>query len=309
MADRDEEVSRFYALPRKQAETKNQKHKQPYPNKMKLTTLATIATLSFGTTFSSRSNAQDVQYYSVNKSQFLTQTSTAAPILDSFGFGANVAKTSGGFLISASVTLPAGSTNPSPVVLGSDGNGNLTFAGPNSLTQTGLDGQFNNGTYGFNITGGSGSYSGSVALTGNAYPAAAPTITNTNWAGGALVVNPAQSFTLTWNSFSNFNAGDLVGLQDDSGTFQFNYNTNTTSQFFAAGSLAPNTSYAFTLIFEDVANINTSSIPGAPGQASYIDNTRFTVQTAPEPSTALLLLSGAVLCLRRRTLRTHERSA
>lgn len=274
---------------------------------MKITSLATITTLIFGATVSPSSNAQDVEYYSVNKTQFLTQTSTAAPTLDSFGFGAVVAQASGGSLISASVSLPAGSTNSSPVALGPIGNGNLAFASSSSPTQAGLDARFNNGTYGFSITGGSGSYSGSVLLTGDTYPAPVPTVTNTNWSGGALVVDPSQNFTLTWNSFSNFGAGDSVGLQDNSDTVQFSYNTNTTSQLFAAGSLAPNTSYAFTLYFEDFTNINTSSIPDAPGNASYIDNTRFTVQTVPEPSTTAILFIGIgflyfVICRRKNGL-------
>jgi hypothetical protein len=35
----------------------------------------------------------------------------------------------------------------------------------------------------------------------------------------------------------------------------------------------------------------------------------YQAEVVPEPSSALLLLSGAFLCLRRRTIRTHERSA
>lgn len=34
----------------------------------------------------------------------------------------------------------------------------------------------------------------------------------------------------------------------------------------------------------------------------------YVVENVPEPSSALLLLSGAALCLRRRSLRTHERN-
>ena len=178
---------------------------------MKVTTLAAIASLILGLQPPPNSNAQDVQFYNVNKSEFLTQTSTAAPTVDSFGFGTNVFKASGGSLVSASITLPPGSTNPSPQVLASDGNGNFTFASPDSPTQAGLDAQFNNGTYGFSITGGSGSYSASLVLTGNAYVGPLPTITNTNWSGGVLVVDPAQDFTLTWNPFSNFSADDVGG--------------------------------------------------------------------------------------------------
>jgi hypothetical protein len=261
---------------------------------MKITTLTTIATFILGVVVPLRSNAQDVEFYNVNKSEFLTQTSTAAPTVDSFGFGTNVVRTSGGSLISASITLPAGSMNPSPQALGSDGNGSFAFASSNSPTQAGLDAQFNNGTYGFNITGGSGSYSASLVLTGNAYVTPPPTITNTNWSGGELVIDPAQDFTLTWSPFSNFSADDLLGLQDDSGTFNFSYITNTTSQFFATGSFAPNTSYVFTLVFENAVDTNTFSIPGAPGKASYIANTSFTVRTGPPIITSPLVATGTI---------------
>ena len=262
---------------------------------MKITTLATIATLILGATVPPSSKGQDVDNYQVVKTESLIQTSTAAPTIESFGFTAIVHKTSGGSLSSASVTLPAGSTNQSPQALGPDGNGNLVF-NDGSITQGGLDAKFSNGTYGLNIAGGSGSYSASLALTGNTYPAPPPTITNTNWSGGALVIDPAQDFTFTWNSFSNFSAGDNVGLFDDSGAFNFYFNANTTSQFIAAGSLAPNTSYTFHLVFHHTVDTNTSSIPGATGVARYQDSTSFMVQTAPGPPviTSPLVATGTV---------------
>ena len=198
-------------------------------------------------------------------------------------------------LNSASVTLPAGSTNQSPQALGPDGNGNLFFFSAGSPTQGGLDAQFVNGSYGFNITGGSGSYSASLALTGNAYPAAAPTITNTNWSGGALVIDPAQNFTFTWNSFSNFSPGDVITLSDESGAFNFAFNSDTTSQLIPAGSFAPNTSYTFHLVFHDVAETDTSSIPGAIGFAMYQDRLRlFTVLTGPPLIISPLMATGTV---------------
>jgi hypothetical protein len=230
--------------------------------------------------------AQDVQDYLVEKTETLVQTSTAPPAVVSFGFSAAVHTGTGGTLISASVTLPAGSTNPSPQALGPDGNGGLDF-NDGSVTQAGLDAQFNNGTYGLNITGGSGSYSANLTLTGNAYPASTPTITNTNWSGGALVIDPTQNFTFTWNSFSDFSPGDAVALFDENGAFNFYFDTNTTSQFIAAGTLAPNTTYTFRLTFNHLVDTNTSSIPGASGSAGYQHNTGFTIQTVSGPPTII----------------------
>ena len=42
---------------------------------------------------------------------------------------------------------------------------------------------------------------------------------------------------------------------------------------------------------------------------SEFNSVALSVQSVPEPSSALLLIAGAAFCLRRRTLRTHERSA
>jgi len=258
---------------------------------MNRATLTILAVLLLGVAVPSSTNAQDVNYYNVNKIDFLTQTGLASPTTDTFAFGSVVGQTSGGSLSSGSLTLPAGSASASPLAYILNGNGNLSLSGPNSPTQAGLDAEYNTGTYVFNINGGSGSYSASITTPADAYPASTPTITNTNWSGGALVIDPAQSFTLTWNSFSNFSTGDSVQLFDSSGAFNFFYNTNTTSQTFAADTFAPNTSYAFTLGFSDDAANNDSSIPNALGEALYINDTRFTVQ-APEPSTTAILSIG-----------------
>jgi hypothetical protein len=86
-----------------------------------------------------------------------------------------------------------------------------------------------------------------------------------------------------------------VGLFDEGGIFNFNFDTNTTSQFIPAGSLAPNTSYTFHLTFFHVVDTNTGSIPGATGSAGYQDNTRFTVQTAPGPPVITSPLNVAVI--------------
>src|ERR1044071_2031326 len=136
-------------------------------NKMRITRLVTIATLLFGVpALPSILEAQDVQNYSVGKTETLVQSSTATPTIESFGFTAIVNAENGGSLISAAITLPPGSTNPSPQDLGPDGNGGLVF-NQGSATQAGLDAQFNNGTYGLNITGGFRSYFTSPTLTSN----------------------------------------------------------------------------------------------------------------------------------------------
>ena len=55
-----------------------------------------------------------------------------------------------------------------------------------------------------------------------------------------------------------------------------------------------------------LSDANTSIFFGGQDSIAF-DN--FTVNSVPEPSSVVLLLSSALLCLRRRSLRTHERSA
>ena len=45
------------------------------------------------------------------------------------------------------------------------------------------------------------------------------------------------------------------------------------------------------------------------GNDFALDDVSFTGSNVPEPSAAILLLSGAAICLRRRSLRTHDRNA
>ena len=69
-------------------------------------------------------------------------------------------------------------------------------------------------------------------------------------------------------------------------------------QEFTTGFTA--TSSTTTFMFTDTAIT-------LAGNGTHIDNVRVT--SVPEPTSAALLLVGAVHCLRRRSLRTHERSA
>jgi hypothetical protein len=66
---------------------------------MKNATLTTIAVLILGATVPPGSKAQDVGSYGIGKFENLTQTSTASPTINSFGFSADVEKANGGSLV------------------------------------------------------------------------------------------------------------------------------------------------------------------------------------------------------------------
>ena len=204
----------------------------------------------------------------------------------------------------ATVTLPAGSSASSPQGLSNanDGTGIFTFQGK-FADQATLDSNYADGTYHMQITGASSTVytANNLVLTGGVYPSTTPTITNTNWSGGNLVVNPSAAFTLNWGAFSGAGANDriVLSLQNtttgQSAFFAF-LPSSATSQTFGANFFQPNQTYQGSIDFLKVASLDTTDIAGATGIAAYARETGFNIQTVPEPSTVAMMFLG-VGCL------------
>jgi hypothetical protein len=203
----------------------------------------------------------------------------------------------------ASVTLPAGSSAASPEALANQNNGTGIFTVQGKFPdQTTLDSNYADGTYHMQITGaGSTVYTANnLVLTGDVYPSTTPTITNTTWSNGALVVNPSASFTLNWGAFAGAAGTDriVLSLQNtatgQSLFFQF-LASSATSQTFGANFLQPNQTYQVSLDFLKTATFDTADITGATGLAAYARETGFNIQTVPEPSSVALVFVGAAL--------------
>jgi hypothetical protein len=208
-----------------------------------------------------------------------------------------------GSITGGSVTLPAGgsATSPRSLAAQNDGTGAYGFVAQ-FASQSALNTAYADGTYGLQITGASSTnYSASLSLSGDVYPSATPLITNTTWSGGKLVVNPSASFTLNWDAFSGATASDKIVLSLTNPSSQIVFlqflSPTTTSQTFTTGFFQPNQIYQGSLFFVKVTATDTTDILGSTGFSGFADETRFDLQTIPEPTTFAMLSLGAVLSL------------
>ena len=246
--------------------------------------------------------------YGIDKTINYDQSGTATPTIDpqqpysvyldaGFYTGDSEGST---ILPSSTLALPSGATG---VVAFSEEQGTLQF-NQNFLTLTELNTAFPNGTYTMTLnTVASGAsapttLSSTVTITGNDYPVT-PKITNTNWTGGRLVIDPTKSFTFTWPAFTGSNSGDTINFQIENGG-----NVNQTvpadgahnSYVLAANTLAPNTFYTGVLQFSDFeAGSSGTSLPGG---ALFYRQVYFVIQTgtvAPPSSTLNYIFKDKVL--------------
>jgi hypothetical protein len=217
-----------------------------------------------------------------------TGPSTFAPGNNPNRFDVLVQATSNGSITGGTVSLAAGSSaaNPQTLVLQNDSvinDGTYAFQ-DKFADQPTLDSNYANGTYGVHITGASAAtYNATLSLTGDVYPSLTPTITNTNWIAGNLVVDPTASFTVTWAPFSGSTASDRIGvgigrIQDSTATFQV-LPASATSVTFPASYFQSDDSYRIQIVFVKTTATNTTDISGSTGYAGYARETRITIQT------------------------------
>ena len=236
----------------------------------------------------------DVSDYLVGKTVTYTQTGNTTPTISStnpYQFATQIDNgSSGAVLATSTLTLPAGAT------------GSVTYA-PNSdntamkykqfyASSSALNAAFPDGNYTFNInTSTPNTYSATLALSGMTYPTDIGTISNTNWSGGALVIDPTQSYTFTWNASTDLHLS--FGLNNTNiNDSVFNSGSGLPSSYtIAANTLSPGQTYVGQLDFANGV-IDTSQISGVTGAAYYQNNTQFTVVTTPEPAAGILLLAG-----------------
>jgi hypothetical protein len=206
-----------------------------------------------------------------------------------YRFDVLVQAASNGSITGGTVSLPAGSSATSPQTLALQNDGVIndgTYAFQQTFAdQPTLDSNYADGTYGLQITGTSTTVynAPNLTLTGGVYPSLTPTITNTNWIDGNLVVDPTASFTVTWGAFTGGTASDRIGvgigrIQDATATFLV-LPSSATSQTFPASYFQPDQTYRIHIIFLKVTATDTTDIPGSTGFAGYGMETRFTIQT------------------------------
>ena len=238
----------------------------------------------------------DVGDYIAGKTAVYIQTGSTTPVLSSsnpYQFHTEISNgTTGTILTSSTLALPAGATGT--VTYASIGDNTGVKYSQSYATAGDLNAAFPDGNYTFTInTSTPNTYSSTLALGGMTYPTDIGTISNTNWSGGELVIDPTRSYTFTWNASNDLHIE--FGINNTS-IDENVLNTGSglpASYTIAANTLSPGQSYLSKLDFANGV-IDTSQISGVMGVTYYQDSTQFTIVTTPEPAAGILLLTAVV---------------
>jgi uncharacterized repeat protein (TIGR01451 family) len=242
---------------------------------------------------------KDVWTFDVTaKGQVFDQTNASAPTLSATGFAflSDAQATASGSVWWATLRLPNGTeTN---LMADSANVTNWAFADV-FTSQAALDAAYSNGIYQLDILGASnGLYQSSLNLSGDTYPNT-PQIVNFD---PAQTVNASQDFTLQWNSSGGTN--DLVILEVDDAqgnpilvTPHFGesnaLNGAVTSFTIVANTLQASSTYQGLLMFSRPVSVDTNTIPGVTGAASYFEQTAFPLATISLADLALAAVGSS----------------
>ncbi|MDI1250761.1 MAG: PEP-CTERM sorting domain-containing protein [Lacunisphaera sp.] len=219
-----------------------------------------------------------------------------------------------------SFTVPGGSTYAGPLTLALQ-TGN-DWRRSNYYSSSPFAGDFPAGTYTVTANG----HTLSLGLSGNLFPSA-PAVNITGgsgtWSGSTLMVNPGTTLSLTTGSFAGFDESNgalfnHVGLfMNHNGTdvADFESFSDGAAPYFTSGTGNPDflaiTNYTFTsgtyfveMEFNAVTGIDTS-YTNVNSLALYTARTTFNIQVIPEPSTyaamfGVVALAGVMMARRRR---------
>jgi hypothetical protein len=230
--------------------------------------------------------APSVETYEIAKGRGFEQTNAAPPGLDpgdEFMFRAEVRGTAPNLISSATLTIPTGSVN----LVGDSDLEDFDFS-ESMATQGALDAKYPAGTYTFRIqTTSQGLRTPALSLSASGYPPAP-----------RLHFDPSQEvradreLRLVWDAWPGGTANDFVQLrvEDNDGDNIFEtpdfddkdaLDGRATSATIPAGTLVPGKSYDARLTFHRCVAIDSSSYPGALGQAIYFSRTKFEIETVP----------------------------
>lgn len=244
----------------------------------------------------------DVSCVEILKIHDLIQTSTANPVDDalpySFGIQVNDSSDSLTLITSAAFTPPGGSSTSLP----GDGEGNFEFE-QTFATQAAMEAVFASGAYGFSLQTATAptAYNPSLTLSGDNYPSV-PKLSNTDWSGGKLILDPSANYTFNWNGPGNFCIS--LGTEDNE-VFEEDLVSSST---VTGGTLLPDQDYIATISFSTHSGFNDGSTNLNPAYNTF---THFTIHTVPAPSSTVplsaVLLPGPDLGVRLTWTSTSQR--
>ena len=271
--------------------------------------LVLFASLAF---FAGLSAQTTLTGYGVIKTHYLTQTTSSAPVNDSYspyGLSAYVFGTGSLGAYTYSFTPPAGSGVAGPVVLNNSGNqADFQSDATPYATTVALNLAYNDGAFTMSLpnNGGSGNQSATLpSASGDAYPNA-PTVGGI-WAGGMLQVDPTQNYNLNFTAFSGATfPDDSINMNINNISGNYFSNSSVTTFLITANTLTAGQVYDVSLRFNNNFIDMGTSIAGANGNSGYTTEVDFQIQAIPEPSTyaaifGVLALGGVMVQRRRRT--------
>jgi len=250
--------------------------------------VVTSALFALGLIRSGYADSTDVSVVSVNKAQLYQQTSPANPVArtNPCTFKALALASGANRITSARIQAQPGAAFQT---MNGDGAGNFAFDGGNFANVAALNAAFPNGIFNFQLQTVTAptAFNPSVNLTGDSYPTTVPKITNTNWASGALQIDPTQNFTFAWSPFAGFSMTDseiVFQIADAANkivfTRTFVYPNNVSVVTMPKGVLQPDQYYTAGLIF---ANRQLGSNGSTTLRPVYLVQTDFKIATISGP--------------------------
>ena len=271
-----------------------------YPGALGIAVYFTETKLSVVT---SRAAAPDVEEVEVNKVSLWTQTNSGPPVPDPSGqyqFKADAKAYLSGALTNGTLVLPATPSGPATQALALQSDQVTIEFQDAASSASALDSLYGTGNYTLSFkTPHDGAKSLTLALQSVTNAPPPPHVANFN---SLQALNPNQSFTVSWDSWSGGAPGDFVQfrIQDLQGNRVFQtpnigsqnaLNPGATNCMVPAGTLLAGQSYVGSLSFKHLVGLNVTSYPAVLLYGDYSSKTALSIGTQGVSKPVVLGLS------------------
>lgn len=256
-------------------------------NLMELAVASAAALAASGPQVLAAGGGANSNYIIVQKMEQFDQTSGSAPFADPTA--PFIFNSSGP--LAMSFTPPGGASTP---LTFDSGSSKYKFS-ESFGAQAAMDAAFPNGNYSFSVTG---SANFTLSLNGNLYPNTPQVTGGGTWnSSGQLVIDPTQSNTLEFNTFSSYGTAgalshmqlQIYSLDGSTVSLSQSYITSSNSAPFTSyaipsGTLAPGGIYYVTLEYDTGPAYNSTAVSGDEAVTVYSATTSFMLVTSGTPS-------------------------